>query len=83
MPIPLEGTPEGKAFTSRQTVLIRKSEDTAEFPAEIVQTRLEAAGLKIWVRRSADYRMEQDAGHAERRSAYRRTRFSSRRCRTA
>ena len=42
--IPLEGTPEGKAFTSRQTVLIRNL-DTAEFPAEIVK-RAEAAGLR-------------------------------------
>ena len=42
--IPLEGTPEGKAFTSRQTVLIRNL-DTAEFPAEIVK-RGAAAGLR-------------------------------------
>ena len=42
--IPLEGTPEGKAFTSRQTVLIRNL-DTAEFPAEIMK-RAEAAGLR-------------------------------------
>jgi formate hydrogenlyase transcriptional activator len=42
--IPLEGTPEGKAFTSRQTVLIRNL-DTAEFPAEIIK-RAEAAGLR-------------------------------------
>ena len=41
--IPLEGTPEGKAFTSRQTVLIRNL-DTAEFPAEIVR-RAKAEGL--------------------------------------
>ena len=41
--IPLEGTPEGRAFTSRQTVLIRKL-DSAEFPAAIVR-RAEAAGL--------------------------------------
>jgi formate hydrogenlyase transcriptional activator len=41
--IPLEGTPEGKAFTSRQTVLIRNL-DTAEFPAEIVK-RAKAEGL--------------------------------------
>jgi len=42
--IPLEGTPEGKAFTSRQTVLIRNL-DTTEFPAEIIK-RAEAAGLR-------------------------------------
>ena len=42
--IPLEGTPEGKAFASRQTVLIR-SLDLAEYPAEIIK-RAQAAGLK-------------------------------------
>jgi formate hydrogenlyase transcriptional activator len=42
--VPLEGTPEGKAFTSRQTVLIRNL-DTEDFPAEIVK-RAKAAGLK-------------------------------------
>ncbi|HEU4504809.1 MAG TPA: sigma 54-interacting transcriptional regulator [Nitrospira sp.] len=42
--IPLEGTPEGRAFTSRQTVLIRNL-DTAEFSADIVK-RAQAAGLK-------------------------------------
>jgi formate hydrogenlyase transcriptional activator len=41
--IPLEGTPEGRAFTSRQTVLIRKL-DIHEFPAEIVK-RAQGAGL--------------------------------------
>ena len=43
-PIPLEGTPEGRAFTTRQTVLI-KSLSLTEFPAEIVQ-RAAAEGLK-------------------------------------
>jgi formate hydrogenlyase transcriptional activator len=43
-PIPLQGTPEGRAFTSRQTVLIRKL-DLAEFPAEIMK-RAKAAGLR-------------------------------------
>jgi formate hydrogenlyase transcriptional activator len=42
--IPLEGTPEGRAFTSRQTVLIRNI-DTAEFPAEIMK-RAKAEGLR-------------------------------------
>src|ERR1043165_10086347 len=42
--IPMEGTPEGRAFTSRQTVLIRNL-DTTEFPADIVK-RAKAAGLK-------------------------------------
>ena len=42
--IPLEGTPEGKAFTSRQTVLIRNL-DLADYPAEIIK-RAQAAGLK-------------------------------------
>jgi formate hydrogenlyase transcriptional activator len=42
--IPLEGTPEGKAFTSRQTVLIRNL-DTAEFSADIIK-RAKAAGLQ-------------------------------------
>ncbi|HKR78100.1 MAG TPA: sigma 54-interacting transcriptional regulator, partial [Nitrospira sp.] len=42
--IPLEGTPEGRAFTSRQTVLIRKL-DIDEFPAEIVK-RAQGAGLR-------------------------------------
>jgi len=43
-PIPLEGTPEGLAFTSQQTVLIRNLSLT-EFPAEIIK-RGAAAGLK-------------------------------------
>jgi len=43
-PIPLEGTPEGLAFTSQQTVLIRNLSLT-EFPAEIMK-RAEAEGLK-------------------------------------
>jgi formate hydrogenlyase transcriptional activator len=42
--IPLEGTPEGRAFVSRQTVLIRNL-DAAEFPADIIK-RGKAAGLK-------------------------------------
>src|SRR5512134_92463 len=42
--IPLEGTPEGRAFTSRQTVLIRNL-DTAEFSADIVK-RAQVAGLR-------------------------------------
>lgn len=43
-PIPIEGTPEGLAFTSRQPVLI-KNLDLAEFPAEIVRRGV-AAGLR-------------------------------------
>ena len=43
-PIPLEGTPEGLAFTSRKTVHIRKL-NLAEFPAEIMK-RAAAEGLK-------------------------------------
>ena len=43
-PIPLEGTPEGLAFTTQQTVLIRNLSLT-EFPAEIIK-RGAAAGLK-------------------------------------
>ncbi|MBH0177780.1 MAG: sigma 54-interacting transcriptional regulator [Nitrospira sp.] len=43
-PIPLEGTPEGVAFTSQKTVLI-KNLHLAEFSAEIIQ-RGAAAGLK-------------------------------------
>jgi formate hydrogenlyase transcriptional activator len=43
-PIPLEGTPEGLAFTSQQTVLIR-SLNLTEFPAEVIK-RGAAAGLK-------------------------------------
>lgn len=42
--IPLEGTPEGVAFTSQKTVLI-KNLSLAEFSAEVIQ-RGEAAGLK-------------------------------------
>jgi formate hydrogenlyase transcriptional activator len=43
-PIPLEGTPEGLAFTTQQTVLIR-SLSLTEYPAEIIK-RGAAAGLK-------------------------------------
>ena len=43
-PIPMEGTPEGLAFTSQQTVLIR-SLSLTEFPAEIIR-RGAAEGLK-------------------------------------
>ena len=43
-PIPLEGTPEGLAFTTQQLVLIRNLSLT-EFPAEIIK-RGAAAGLK-------------------------------------
>jgi len=43
-PIPLEGTPEGRAFTTRQTILIKRL-NLAEFPAEIVQ-RAAAEGLR-------------------------------------
>lgn len=43
-PIPIEGTPEGLAFTSRQPVLI-KNLDLTEFPAEIVRRGV-AAGLR-------------------------------------
>jgi formate hydrogenlyase transcriptional activator len=43
-PIPLEGTPEGLAFTTQQTVLVR-SLDLTEFPTEIMK-RAEAKGLK-------------------------------------
>ena len=43
-PIPLEGTPEGLAFTTQQPVLIRNL-NLAEFPAEIIK-RGAAAGLK-------------------------------------
>jgi formate hydrogenlyase transcriptional activator len=42
--IPLEGTPEGRALMTRQTVLIRNL-DTEDFPADIVK-RAQAAGLK-------------------------------------
>jgi len=44
VPIPLEGTPEGRAVTTRRTVLIRHL-DPAEFPAEVVK-RAVAEGLK-------------------------------------
>ncbi|WHZ16076.1 MAG: Formate hydrogenlyase transcriptional activator [Nitrospira sp.] len=44
VPIPIEGTPEGLAFSTRRTVLIKKL-DLAEFPAEMVK-RAEAEGLK-------------------------------------
>ncbi|BCA54499.1 HyfR-type DNA-binding transcriptional activator [Nitrospira sp. KM1] len=43
-PIPWEGTPEGLAFTTRQTVLIRKL-DITEFDADIVK-RAAAEGLR-------------------------------------
>jgi len=43
-PISMEGTPEGRAFTSRQTVLI-KNLSLAEFPAEIVKRGV-AEGLR-------------------------------------
>jgi formate hydrogenlyase transcriptional activator len=43
-PIPLEGTPEGLAFSTQQTVLVR-SLSLTEFPAEIMK-RGAAAGLK-------------------------------------
>jgi formate hydrogenlyase transcriptional activator len=43
-PIPLEGTPEGLAFMSQKTVLI-KNLNLAEFPAEIIRRGV-AAGLK-------------------------------------
>jgi formate hydrogenlyase transcriptional activator len=43
-PIPLEGTPEGLAFTTQQPVLI-KNLSLTEFPAEIIK-RGAAAGLK-------------------------------------
>ena len=42
-PVPLEGTPEGKAFTSRKAVLIKKL-DLADFPVEIMK-RAAAHGL--------------------------------------
>jgi formate hydrogenlyase transcriptional activator len=43
-PIPLEGTPEGLAFTSRKTVHIKKL-NLSEFPTEIMK-RAAAEGLK-------------------------------------
>jgi formate hydrogenlyase transcriptional activator len=43
-PIPLEGTPEGLAFSSQKTVHVR-SLNLTEFPAEIMK-RAEAEGLK-------------------------------------
>jgi formate hydrogenlyase transcriptional activator len=42
--IPLEGTPEGRALTTRQTVLIRNL-DAEDFSADIMK-RAQAAGLK-------------------------------------
>ena len=42
--IPLEGTPEGLAFTTQQTVLVR-SLNLTEFPTEIMK-RAEAEGVK-------------------------------------
>ena len=44
VPIPIEGTPEGRAFASRKTVLIKKLSLT-EFPAEIM-TRAAVEGLQ-------------------------------------
>ena len=61
--IPLEGTPEGKAFTSRQTVLIRNL-DTAEFPAEIIK-RAKAAGFGRGAVAPADF-PRKGARHAQR-----------------
>jgi formate hydrogenlyase transcriptional activator len=43
-PIPLKGTPDGLAFTSQQTVHVRRL-SLMEFPAEIMK-RAEAEGLK-------------------------------------
>ncbi len=43
-PIPFEGTPEGLAFTSRKTVLIKQL-SLAEFPSKIIERGL-AAGLR-------------------------------------
>lgn len=43
-PIPLEGTPEGLAFTSRKTVHVKKL-DLTEFPTEIMK-RAAAEGLQ-------------------------------------
>ncbi len=43
-PIPLEGTPEGLAFTTQQTVLVR-SLSLTEFPTEIMK-RADSEGLK-------------------------------------
>jgi formate hydrogenlyase transcriptional activator len=42
--IPLEGTPEGQAVTTRRTVLIRRL-DAAEFPADVVKRAVDE-GLK-------------------------------------
>jgi formate hydrogenlyase transcriptional activator len=42
--MPLEGTPAGRAYTSRQTVLIRRL-DAAEFPSPVV-ARAVAAGFR-------------------------------------
>ena len=44
IPIPLEGTPSGQAFTSRRTVLVRRF-DPIEFPAEVMK-RGAREGLK-------------------------------------
>ena len=43
-PIPLEGTPEGLAFTTQQTVHIKRL-DRTEFPAEVIK-RCATQGLK-------------------------------------
>lgn len=43
-PIPIEGTPTGRAFTSRQTVLVRHL-DPAQFPDEVIKSAA-AEGLK-------------------------------------
>jgi formate hydrogenlyase transcriptional activator len=42
--MPLEGTPAGRAYTARQTVLIRKL-DAAEFPSPVVERAI-AAGFR-------------------------------------
>ncbi|MCG3113935.1 MAG: sigma 54-interacting transcriptional regulator [Candidatus Manganitrophus sp. SB1] len=44
LPIPIEGTPTGRAFTSRQTVLVRHL-DLAQFPEEVIKSAA-AEGLK-------------------------------------
>jgi formate hydrogenlyase transcriptional activator len=44
LPIPIEGTPTGRAFTSRQTVLVRHL-DPAQFPEEVIKSAA-AEGLK-------------------------------------
>lgn len=44
LPIPIEGTPTGRAFTTRQTVLVRHL-DPAQFPEEVIKNAA-AEGLK-------------------------------------